>query len=105
MSKCRPETTQEAEQYFFTIGGNSDQANWFYDYFESNGWKVAGRAAMKNWKAAARNWMRNANRFAKPVEYPGAHRTDSSISDADISRQARPGESWDAARVRLMRMQ
>ncbi len=29
----------------------------FFDYFESNGWKV-GRNPMKDWKAAFRNWVR-----------------------------------------------
>ena len=28
----------------------------FYNYYESNGWKV-GRNPMKDWKAAARNWL------------------------------------------------
>jgi hypothetical protein len=31
----------------------------FWDYYESNGWRV-GRNAMKDWQAAARNWNRNA---------------------------------------------
>jgi hypothetical protein len=31
----------------------------FFDHFESNGWKVGGKAAMKDWKAAMRNWARN----------------------------------------------
>ncbi len=30
----------------------------FWDYFESNGWKVGGRATMKDWKSALRNWVR-----------------------------------------------
>lgn len=30
----------------------------FWDYFESNGWKVGGKAAMKDWKSALRNWVR-----------------------------------------------
>lgn len=30
----------------------------FYDYYESNGWKV-GKNSMKDWKAAIRNWERN----------------------------------------------
>jgi len=29
----------------------------FFNHFESNGWKVSGRTAMKDWKAAARNWI------------------------------------------------
>lgn len=30
----------------------------FFDYYESNGWKV-GKNTMKNWKAAVRTWERN----------------------------------------------
>jgi hypothetical protein len=34
----------------------------FYDYYESNGWKV-GRNHMKDWQAAARNWKKNLKTF------------------------------------------
>lgn len=33
-------------------------AHRFYDYYESNGWRV-GKMPMKDWKAAIRNWVRN----------------------------------------------
>ncbi len=33
-------------------------AHRFYDYYESNGWRV-GKTPMKDWKAAIRNWVRN----------------------------------------------
>jgi hypothetical protein len=36
-----------------------DQCEAFFDHFTSNGWKVSGRAPMKDWKAALRNWKRN----------------------------------------------
>lgn len=36
----------------------------FYDYYESKGWKV-GKAPMKDWKAAVRMWSRN-NKDQKP---------------------------------------
>lgn len=32
----------------------------FYDYYESNGWRV-GRNKMKDWEAAARNWIRKSS--------------------------------------------
>ena len=35
--------------------GSLINAEKFYDYYESNGWKV-GKNKMKNWKAAVRNW-------------------------------------------------
>ena len=30
----------------------------FYDYYEANGWTINGKAQMKDWKAAVRNWNR-----------------------------------------------
>jgi hypothetical protein len=42
------------------------EAKKFFNYFESNGWKVGGKTPMKDWKAAARNWMLNAQKFSKP---------------------------------------
>ncbi len=32
----------------------------FYNYYQANGWKV-GKNAMKDWQAAARNWILNQN--------------------------------------------
>jgi hypothetical protein len=34
----------------------------FYDYYESNGWRV-GRNPMKDWRAAMRNWNKNEQHF------------------------------------------
>jgi len=31
----------------------------FWDYYQSNGWKVGGKTPMRDWQAAARRWMRN----------------------------------------------
>lgn len=39
------------------------EANAFYDHFESNGWLVSGRAPMRDWQAAVRNWNRRADKF------------------------------------------
>jgi len=35
----------------------------FYNHFQSNGWLVGGKTPMKNWQAAARNWMLNSEKF------------------------------------------
>lgn len=37
---------------------NSIDPNKFFDYYESNGWKIGGKSKMKDWKAAVRNWER-----------------------------------------------
>lgn len=42
----------------------TDQVKRFYDYYESNGWKV-GKNPMKNWAAALSNWYKNYNQFNK----------------------------------------
>lgn len=39
--------------------GNKVDAQHFYDYYESNGWKV-GKNSMKDWKAAVRTWEKNS---------------------------------------------
>ena len=38
----------------------------FWDFYESKGWLV-GRTKMKDWRAAARNWLRNKDKFGKPA--------------------------------------
>ena len=50
-------TVEEIRAYCWERGNNVD-AQKFFDYYESNGWKV-GRNAMKDWKAAVRTWERN----------------------------------------------
>jgi hypothetical protein len=39
-------------------GNNSVDPQTWWDYYESNGWRV-GRNAMKDWRAAIRTWERN----------------------------------------------
>lgn len=65
----------EVQQYFASQKYPAVEAAKFYNYFQSNGWLVGGRTKMKDWKAAARNWMLNANKFAKgkPVKPKAKH--------------------------------
>ncbi len=48
----------DAVKDYFKELNYPDQAEPFYDHFQSNGWKVGGKAPMKDWKAAARQWTR-----------------------------------------------
>ena len=50
----------DIKQYCMERNNNID-ASQFYDYYESNGWKV-GKNSMKDWKAAVRTWERNEYR-------------------------------------------
>lgn len=56
--------TQEDVDIFFSEKGFQDEAEKFFDHFTSNGWKVGGKAPMKDWQAAARNWIRRGHKDA-----------------------------------------
>jgi len=51
-------TLSEVKAYCIERGNKVD-AQHFYDYYESNGWKV-GKNSMKNWQAAVRTWEKNS---------------------------------------------
>lgn len=55
-ARFHPPDVEEVKGYFAGKGGTDGQAERFYAYYESNGWKV-GRNPMKNWKAAASGWI------------------------------------------------
>ncbi|NOS55986.1 MAG: transcriptional regulator [Cyclobacteriaceae bacterium] len=58
-----PKSLEEVKAFFTAQKSASNEAEKFYNYFQSNGWKVGGRAPMKNWQAAARNWLLNSHKF------------------------------------------
>lgn len=70
-------TLEETQIYFLEKNFPEVEAQRFFNYFESNGWLVGGRTKMKDWKAAARNWMLNAKKFSK-----------NQITDAVLSSRA-----------------
>ena len=57
-------TLSQITQYCLERNNNVN-ADQFYDYYESNGWKV-GKNAMKDWKACVRTWERNG--YDKPIK-------------------------------------
>lgn len=44
----------------------------FHDHFTANGWKVGGKAPMRDWRAAARNWSRNERSLSTGRAQAGA---------------------------------
>lgn len=56
-------TIDEIQDYCIERNNNVN-AEQFYDYYESNGWKV-GKNSMKDWKAAVRTWERSEYRNVK----------------------------------------
>jgi len=53
---------EEAMNSFELAGSSRDEGEKFWNYYEANGWK-AGRNKMKNWNAAARNWIKRSHEF------------------------------------------
>ena len=64
---ARPKDASEVAGYITEAGLPlaAADASAFFDHYQSNGWKV-GRAAMKDWRAAVRNWAR------RPFSSPGS---------------------------------
>lgn len=56
----RPRDLDEVTAYFDELGA-ADEAGGFWDYWESAGWRRKG-GPVKDWRAAARNWMRQPYR-------------------------------------------
>ena len=68
ISKQSKPTLEEAQIYFLEKSFTEIEAQRFFNYFVSNGWLVGGKTKMKDWKAAARNWMLNTRKFSKNEE-------------------------------------
>ena len=50
-------TVEEIEKFACELNLTNLDPQYFYDYYESNGWMV-GKNHMKDWKATAKNWNR-----------------------------------------------
>lgn len=65
--KATPPTLVEVQAYAAAQHPNSsaagEEAVAFFDHFESNGWRVAGKTPMVDWRAAFRGWMRRRPQF------------------------------------------
>lgn len=70
-SEVEKPTLELAIDYFLSQQNTEIEANKFFNYYSSIGWLIGGKTKMKDWKAAARNWMLNTAKFAA-----NTHKTD-----------------------------
>ena len=70
-----PPAKNEVEEFFLNNGSSETEANRFYNHFQSNGWLVGGRSKMKDWNAAARNWI------SRSASYQIANRGKPSLTE------------------------
>jgi hypothetical protein len=61
-NKDKPQTLEAVILLFTQRKYDVYEADKFWNHYQSNGWKV-GKNAMKDWKAAAANWMKNAREW------------------------------------------
>ena len=57
-------------EYFVFKESSETEANKFFNYYSSIGWLVGGKTKMKDWKASARNWIMNQNKFQPKSNLP-----------------------------------
>ena len=69
-SKNIPESTQEVITYFKGKGSNKREAERFYFYYESQGWRV-GKNPMKDWRMAASGWISRNKKNEPDSDYLG----------------------------------
>ncbi len=52
-----PPTLEMVTMFFAHRGYPKKDAEMFYNYYQSNGWKMGGKIAVNNWRGIALNWM------------------------------------------------
>lgn len=60
--KSKPKNLEEVLEAFTELGA-PDEGERFWNYYEANGWVQGRGKSIKDWKAAARNWMKNTGRY------------------------------------------
>lgn len=61
---------EQVKEFFKEKNKTDLDAEKFFNHFESNGWLVGGKSKMKNWQAAARNWILNSEKFQSQKKQP-----------------------------------
>lgn len=59
-----PGSEDEVRAYFTERRSSWEEADRFYNHYESVGWLMGGRTPVVNWQACARYWIANADQFA-----------------------------------------
>ncbi len=78
-------------QHGVTIMLPEDQCRQFHDHYTANGWKV-GKVAMRNWKSAMQNWLRNFR--AGTYNTKGSQNGNGTHTPADARRAAQAAREF-----------
>ena len=61
--ETRPKDLGEVLESFKEVGADESEAMAFFDYYEANGWTQGRNKPIKDWKAAARGWIRRSHQY------------------------------------------
>ena len=92
-SKARPKDLEEVIEAFKEVGAEEVDAMAFYDYYSANGWTQGRNKAIKDWKAAARGWIRRTPQFKNNANKRFGPSDGSLIADHLRRLAAQSGES------------
>jgi len=60
-------TIEQLTDYFFlqlqNLDASKEEAERFFNYYNSVGWKVGGNKKMVRWKSSVQNWIKNLNKW------------------------------------------
>jgi hypothetical protein len=56
-------TLDQVLTFFKTENYSEPEAKKFFNHYQSNGWKIAGKTPMEDWQASAHKWMLNTQNF------------------------------------------
>ena len=69
-------TLESVKEYFKFQNFTEFEAERFFNYYSSIGWLIGGKTKMKDWQAAARNWMLNTSKFSINLPNPPAQKAN-----------------------------
>jgi len=90
----RPKDLEEVLEAFKEVGADEAEGMAFFDYYEANGWTQGRNKPIKDWKAAARGWIRRSPQFKRNDKSTSRGVADGSLIEAHLRKLANDsGES------------
>ena len=90
----RPKDLEVVLEAFREVGAGEDDAMAFFDYYEANGWTQGRNKPIKDWKAAARGWIRRTAQFKPNAKQNRPGPSDGSLIAEHLRKlAAQSGES------------
>lgn len=87
-TKKKPKDLDEVLESFKEVGAEESEAMAFFDYYEANGWTQGRNKPIKDWKAAARGWIRRSHQFKKNEKHTRPGPSDGSLIAEHLRRLA-----------------